>query len=288
MRYDFSHLFYLRKKLSLSRKHIIVGLSLVLLLASIPLGFSKAKELQKDRLYKEQIKELIKLSNVEKLTAFQERTDSLRTFIATNSSHNMDEEFYSIWRDQTAIANVVLAYIKGERKDLPHLECSTRTGLVASLYRELGYRTRGIVVFNTSDQLASHTLLEVQNPETKNWELQDTDYNIFWRHKESGKRASIIDLMKDPQMHEPCNNSKPCGWDDGEAGHKNAENLLNYLGIASIIDKQINRRLSVYAKDTDPENIYNTAQNGTGSFCDVWKKNCRQGFQTLQDYRELE
>jgi hypothetical protein len=83
-----------------------------------------------------------------------------------------------------------LAYLlmqKGLRAEPVHMECSTRTNLMKSILQALGYDTRVVAIFNSKTNLRSHSFLEVMNPETKRWETQDVDYDIYLAQQSVGR-----------------------------------------------------------------------------------------------------
>ena len=77
--------------------------------------------------------------------------------------------------------------------------------------KSLGYDTRVIAIFNSRTNLKSHSFLEIINPETKRWETQDADHDIYWRSKSCGERISLTDSAQLIDDIEPCGRND-CGW----------------------------------------------------------------------------
>ena len=122
------------------------------------------------------------------------------------------------------------------------MECSTRSNLMARLLEALGYKTRIVAIFNSRTNLKSHSFLEVMNPETKRWETQDPDYDIYWRSKESKDRLSLADSAEAVQDIEPCGRDS-CGWEHVSREGIRADKLRGYLDIVSITDKRTRHSL---------------------------------------------
>jgi hypothetical protein len=206
---------------------------------------------------------------------FHERVDAARDFVYRNSVHNMDSEFYSIWRDKDAVAAAVLDYATGKRAKPPHLECSTRSGLLGQIFRTLGYRVRAVVLFSPDENLVSHTMLEILNPHTGRWEIQGADNDTWWRSIGDGKRASVADIIAAPSRFEPCR-AQTCGWENLPKDDP-LRVIRPYLKIASVIDYDSGARFTIYGADVDPQRVYSL--NGRiGAFCQILAKNCRDGF----------
>lgn len=240
---------------------------------------------RKDRLHKAQIAEILDLSGARNIKNWRTQVDFLRGHVHDNSVHMIDEAFYKLWRDQTLIAGAVLSYIKKKNPEPPHLECSTRSGLLSSLYKALGYKTRAVQIWKNNGDFSSHVYLEIQNPQTGAWEIQDPDHNVTWKNRRTGKRVPTSALIADFKAHHPCD-AGGCGWRYMEKNKKRAVGLKPYDRMASIIDKSIDRRITFYGPDTKPETVY-TFDGKTGTFCDVIGKNCKDGFIPVSAYKEV-
>ena len=251
------------------------------------------RKFQRDRKYDVQLDQLLTASGVLAQTDFYTRVDRLRSFISENSVHKIDDDFYKIWRDETKVANAVLEHVRRPDQPLAHLECSTRSYLVGHLYEKLGYSVRTVVVFMPADKLPSHTFIEVLNPATKRWEIEDTDYNIYWRRNmnsnaqgapDTAPRANIVDILKAPESSEPCNGDV-CGARVKRDGRPVSETLHPYLKIASILDRAKDFRATIYADAVDPKARYHY-DGRFGKFCALIGKNCENGFLPANDFVE--
>jgi len=265
------------------KKIIITVLALFILTAGTVIGIDEYKDWRAQQRLDSQIDKILHISKINQITDFHEKVDAIRTLVNEKSIHKIDDEFYSMWRDQNAIATAFIDHINGNRHP-PHMECSTRTGLLSHLLERSGYRTRTIYVFRNDATLSNHTFLEVQNPETKIWESQDADYDIYWRHKETKDRASIVSVTADIGSYEPCN-SQTCGWDIKSREDIPAARFKDRLSYVTLVDRKGKERLTLYAAGIDPEQQYKTSKK-EGNFCDILAKNCRDGFISIDSYKE--
>ena len=213
---------------------------------------------------------------------FHQQIDKVRIFINDNSAHKPDQAFYANQGNSAAFAGGVLAHAKHLSTEPVHMECSTRSGLMARILGALGYETRKIAIFNSRTNLKSHSFLEVMNPETKRWETQDADYDIYWRSKESGERISLADRADAIGEIEPCGRES-CGWDHVSREGIMAQRLIPYLDIISITAKQKAVRYSLYTSRADLDATY-SKRGKRGAFCQVQAKYCKQGFFDITKY----
>lgn len=215
---------------------------------------------------------------------FNAQMDALRTFINTHSEHKIDALFKSYWRDSREIARRMLAYAKGETKDKLHMECSTRSEMMGAFVKALGYRTRPVVVYGVQGGiLLSHTFLEIKNPENEEWQVQDPDLDLYYIVKDSGKRASITDLIRlDFDALKPCNSIGKCGWDIKSPEDFPATKMHKYMGLASINDYQAGKRPLVNNPARfDLEKLV-TYRKTEAAYCEHLQKNCKGEILMLQ------
>lgn len=139
---------------------------------------------------------LIAAMNIPEHASTSEAGDIVRQFIWTNSVHRIDQEFYNHWNRHSVIADKMLDFVAGKRTEAPHMECSSRRDLMMAVMKRLGYRVRSVDRFAFDDQLHSHSFLEIYNPETQYWEIQDVDHNVFWMLTGEKRRAGIADIIR--------------------------------------------------------------------------------------------
>jgi len=212
---------------------------------------------------------------------FHQRIDKVRIFINDNSIHQIDEAFWASHSTE-AFAAGVLAHAKRPSTEPVHMECSTRSNLMARILGALGYDTRIIAIFNSRTNLKSHSFLEVMDPETGRWETQDPDFDIYWRSKKSAERISLADMAEVIGEIEPCGRES-CGWDHESREGTRAEQLMDYLDIISITAKQKALRYALYTSRADLSTTYSKGPK-QGAFCQVEAKRCKHGFFDITKY----
>jgi hypothetical protein len=220
------------------------------------------------------------------LPDFHQRLDKLRTFINDHSSHKVDKVFWANHGNADVFAAGVLAHAKGMAAEPVHMECSTRTNLMNSILQALGYDTRVVAIFNSRTNLNSHSFLEVMNPETKRWETQDADYDIYWRSKGSGERMSLAEAAQSIDDIEPCGRNA-CGWGQASREGIKARKLMDYLDVISITARQKAIRYALFTSRADLNRTYSKGSK-QGSFCEVEAKRCEHGFYDITKYSTYE
>jgi hypothetical protein len=226
----------------------------------------------------EEIHSMLSLATV---PDFHRRLDKVRTFIHDNSIHKIDEDFRLNQGKPDQFLAGLLAHAKGSAAKI-HMECSSRTNAMQHILKALGYDTRVIAIFDTRTNLRSHSFLEVMNPETKHWETQDADYDIYWRSKSSGERISLADFAQSTDEIEPCGRGD-CGW-----SHANKlKRLISYLDIVSITAKEKNLRFALYTSRAQLNRTYSKGKK-QGVFCEVEAKRCERGFYDITKYSSYE
>ena len=228
------------------------------------------------------VQEIISMLDLAAMPDFHQRLDTVRTFINDNSVHKIDEAFWASHGDTAAFARGVLAHAKRLSTEPVHMECSTRSNLMARILGSLGYETRVVAIFNSRTNLKSHSFLEVMNPVTKHWETQDADYDIYWQSKGSGERISLADAAESIEEIEPCGRND-CGWHHKSREGTRAEKLKPYLDIIGITDKRRGIRYALYTSRADLNRTYSKGRK-RGSFCEVEAKRCNQGFYDITKY----
>ena len=197
--------------------------------------------------------------------------DAVRAFIYANTVGDTNSEFWKLNRER-AFTSAILAHAKGERAEPVPMECASRSNLMGVVLRALGYETRRVALFDTdTTNLQGHTFLEILNPETGQWESQDPLYNLYWRDKATGDRASVFDFAETVADDlEPCDESG-CGWT------KHSSKLLPLIDVLTLADKEVGTKRSIYTTRANPDGPF-TVKGRVGSFCEVMAKRCDDGF----------
>lgn len=107
--------------------------------------------------------------------------DYVRQFIHANSIHQIDLEHDEYAYNTPRVLSMMFAYYVSQGSP-PHLACDTRAYAMEAIIDALGYDQRVIMFF--SDEVenftAGHAVLEVLNPDSGRWEVQDPDYNVYY------------------------------------------------------------------------------------------------------------
>ncbi len=264
-------------------RRVLAGLAAIaVILGTAWFAIDAIDERQKAKLADAYVQEIISRLGLVTTQDFHQRLDTVRTFINDNSVHKIDAEFWANHGNPASFAAGVLAHAKGDAHKPIHMECSTRTNLMRRIFEALGYQTRVVAIFNSRTNLHSHTFLEVMNPETKRWETQDADYDIYWRDESSGLRISLADEAESIDGIEPCGRND-CGWGHASWEGIRVEKLKPYLEIISLTDKGRDLRYALYTSRADLDRTYRKERK-RGSFCEVEAKRCKQGFFDIRTY----
>ncbi len=267
------------------KKKIILALLITLAAAGLWIGFDKTRDYLADRkeeeTYTAQIETISATSGFADKATYHEKLDALRAYINGNTEHNIDDEFYAVWKDKAKITQTFLDYTQGRRKDLPHYECSTRANLMRDILNHHGYKTRSLLVYravpqpDASYKMDGHKVLDVQNPDTGKWETQDADYNIYWANILDGTRVSMVDAMADPAHYTPCSGAN-CGWHIVSRENIQARVLQDYLDVITAINEAEDTRITYHAQDIDPNASF-SYQDKSGTLCETLGRHCDEG-----------
>lgn len=232
------------------------------------------------------VQEILSMLGLAAVPDFHQRLDMVRTFINDNSDHKVDEAFRVNQGNPNSFLAGLIAHAKGTAAEPIHMECSTRTGAMGRILKALGYDTRVVAIFNSRTNLRSHSFLEVMNPETRRWETQDADYDIYWRNKTSGGRISLAEAAQSIDQIEPCGRNE-CGWGQASREGIKAKKLIDYLDIISITAKQKAIRYALFTSRADLNRTYSKGSK-QGSFCEVEAKRCERGSYDITKYSTYE
>jgi hypothetical protein len=181
--------------------------------------------------------------------------------------------------NSVAFADGVIPHARDDSLERVHMECSTRANLFGRVLRRMGYETRTIGLFKTKGRYTSHTFLDVLNPETKEWETQDADYDLYWVSNSSGERVSLAEAAGDLDAVTPCGRNS-CGWDLVSRDGNSPKSLVKLLDILSVTSKERDIRYSVYTPRADLKRSFEIGGK-TGTYCEVMPKRCRDGFRPI-------
>ena len=144
----------------------------------------------------------------------------------------------------------------------------------------MGYCTRTLAAFNTAKNLQAHTLLDVLNPETGEWESQDPFYDVYWKSASGDSRISVTEGAQALDAIMPCSREQ-CGWDYVSPEGRPIRKMSSLLDIIAVINRVSDIRFAVFTERADLERVYSVGSR-TGKFCEIARKRCRDGFYDIR------
>lgn len=259
----------------LARKYITRGIVLICALSIIAFTGDAYLDKREDRQKHQAYAQLIPLIGIEAGDNLNVQADKIRLFIFTHTRFGEGDAFRQIWGDHETIAARIAAAAQGEAKP-PPLECSSRSGAMESLLITLGYEVRSVSVYGYKPGFPAHSFLEVRAPGSDEWQVQDPQFNVFWRDKKTGERLGIRDLVaQDFSRYEPCITPDQCGWNlPNREGH-DPRQLRERFGLASVKDYQRGRRPLFVNTTRFPLEQPLEVEGENLTYCDYLEKNCR-------------
>ncbi|RWX48234.1 hypothetical protein VU01_11693 [Candidatus Electrothrix marina] len=125
-----------------------------------------------------------------------ETIDFIRNWVHRNSVHENDPSYDLRDAFNTPKVLSMLWKTHDAKEDPVNLTCGPRAFAMQMILEGLKIRSRVIMIFTDNyDYCASHTFLEVFNPDTASWEIQDPDYNIYYVDEKTGKRSATLSLI---------------------------------------------------------------------------------------------
>lgn len=138
------------------------------------------------------IKEYIDSQN---FSSESERIDFIRNWVYEKSIHKIDTE-HKKYAFNTPRVLSMLWKTHQTTKGHAHLSCGPRAMAMKSILEKLEIQNRIISIFTDDNpEVNSHTFLEVFNKETKRWELQDPDFNIYYIALDTQERVATAQLI---------------------------------------------------------------------------------------------
>lgn len=179
---------------------------------------------------------LLVISGIEKRDNISDRFDKIRELINAHSVYTRTQN--TAPGDSENDARQLYRYAAGHEKTPPRMDSAARARLFAALLKAAGYRVRLVTLIPPDQTLPPHSLVEVYNPRTRRWELQDQDYNVFYSFKGSGQRVALKEMLSQPlENFLPCQMEGYCNWLAMAPDGLNTHDLKPYFGAAVIHDR---------------------------------------------------
>lgn len=252
-------------------KKYVLPAAVLLAVIVVILGVRKFPDVKADVLEQMRRAEIYDLSGVDKARTFHAKIDTLMAFVHNNSVHNIDDEFWDDFRNKPRTLDKLLAHAKGESKERPHMECSTRSKLLLPLIRKAGFEAHMVDLFMYKPQYDSHVVVEVKNPDTGLWEVYDPTYKIHWKNQNTNARASMRDLVFTPNFpFTPCLDEIRCGYGRTDHAFPVPEKVEGFFGLAVLMDDE--GQGSVQLNNPERFDLNQKPEGGDKVFCDWAKK----------------
>lgn len=260
---------------------ILLGLAAVIVL--VIAGFEEFKDYRAEREIRIKARVLVTLAEPSPKDTFHGQADAIMDFVWRNSTHKVDEEFYRDFGFPARQMDGLAAFASGRTRAKPHLECSTRSGIVRRMMAVHGYVTRSIDVYRLLEGFHSHSFLEVKNPATGHWEVMDPDNNLYWTNKDTGERASMVDLLALPfNAFDPCRPDEGCPSETAFNDRDLMLKLWDYYRMAVIFDPKGGGRDLYYNPARLTLNRTAMTNDGPKTICQYAEKICRRNIITVK------
>lgn len=145
--------------------------------------------------------------------------DGVRKWVNSNSTHDesIPMDTSTVFTNPDVTVNRCFDFSTTGGK-APNLSCGPRAFAMRKILLHLGYETRVVTVFlpnYSPTALSSHTFLEVLNPETNTFEIQDPDHNIVYVSTENNRRLNMLNICgMDTSEFYPVKSKVLYGWDE--------------------------------------------------------------------------
>jgi len=118
--------------------------------------------------------------------------DLAREFVFTNSIHGEGEPYE--WDIPVVLDMLWDAYVNDGPQ--PIIACGPRSLALQTIYDNLGYTSNQVSIFtDAGTDVASHTFLEVYNPDTAEWQIQDPDFGVYYVLTATGRRLPANEMI---------------------------------------------------------------------------------------------
>lgn len=211
---------------------------------------------------------LLKLVDIHKTDYESLKFDKLRELINAHSLHKIESESAPA-ADITEIMASLYSYAAGFDESPPLLDAFERAAAYNHLLQAKGYKSRLVTLLEPSAAFRTHKIVEIYNPRTRRWEMQDPDYNVFYTFRGSTQRVSVQDVLSQPlENFQPCTMEGYCHWSSLSPEGRNTEDIKPFFA-AAIVHGKNKEMLYVSEKRFDIHAKKQTAGGRLVSFCDL-------------------
>lgn len=144
------------------------------------------------------LRKILEKIEQQNFTTATEKIDFVREMIYQNSTYDPQDWIYFDENPQR-VTEMLVQHMDGKGEP-PSLICGSKAALMMYILKPMGIKTRDVDIYSDdADEIHSHSFIEVLNPDTKNWEVQDPHYNLYYTDLQSGKRISAVQMVLDRQ-----------------------------------------------------------------------------------------
>lgn len=164
-----------------------------------------------------------------------EKIINLRHCVTISSEFSTDKKNKEIWNDHLTMAQWLLDYAHGKSEKAPPMECAYRSGSFRGVLESVGFEAKNLVVALDVDNFDDHVVVEVLNPDTGQWQMEDPTYDAHYTLKgDKTKRALSMQelLVTDKDRIQACDYTGRCGWDYETREGKPMNKTRDYWNLA--------------------------------------------------------
>jgi len=195
-----------------------------------------------------------------------ERIDFIRDWVYRNSIHKIDAE-HDEYAFDTPRVLFMLWRSHQTSKDYPHLSCGPRMNVMKAILENLRIPNREIMIFdNDYLEIYGHIFLDVFDRQTRNWEVEDPDFDISYIDIRNRKRLSAAGLIWDDLNSVVPISPTQEGWESNHVSHLKRDYLgammfVNVLdGTKSVISINLDRfSADKFFKEDEVTSLYKYA-----------------------------
>ncbi|MCI5064539.1 hypothetical protein MRY87_02310 [bacterium] len=143
-----------------------------------------------------------------------ELLEQVLNFVHDHSVHEMNERNSRHGIHVPTVIDQMVRVMEGEDTERPALTCGPRAMIMSIILQQFQIDSRIIQIYSDSyDTVQSHRLLEVFNPETRQWEMWDPDYRVAYIDRRTGRGVDSISLIQGEKENFAPRNGELVGWE---------------------------------------------------------------------------
>ena len=122
-----------------------------------------------------------------------ELIDAVHLFIHQNS---LSKEQLTYAPDFSDAVDLMYDHSRDASSEMPQIQCDGRSTAMLTILKELGIESRLVFLYDqTRGWISEHTVLEVFNPDTQYWQVQDLGGDVYYIAGASGVRVDAESIL---------------------------------------------------------------------------------------------